>query len=149
MRIHLEPGDQPLPEVSESRLRALLQAIFAREGRSLELSFLICGDERMSEIHEHSHGDPETTDVIAFDLSGDGPPAEAGEDLDGEIVINAELAARMGAELGHGAEAELLFYAAHGVLHLLGWEDGSDGERQAMHDRQRECLRAIGVEVAS
>ena len=133
--------------IDEALLERLAETIFAREGRSLRVSIVVVDDETIAAIHDESMGDPSVTDVIAFDLSGEGSPEDCEDDVDGEIIVNADLAQREAAERGHAPEAELLFYVAHGLLHLLGHDDATPGERTAMHAKQREYLSAVGVTV--
>ena len=146
MAIHFESRciDIAPPLVDE-----LMAAIASGEGEALRLSIIVVGDERMAEIHGVSHGDPTPTDVISFDLRGDGPGEECPEDIDGELIVNAELALREAESRGHEAEAELLFYVAHGALHLLGYDDQDDDSRARMHSLQRRYVLEIGVEVQS
>jgi probable rRNA maturation factor len=77
------------------------------------------------------------TDVLSFLLdSGSGW-------LDGEIVISADTAASQAPQYDSSAEAELLLYVIHGVLHLVGYEDTTPSERKRMLARQRRYLRRL------
>ena len=76
------------------------------------------------------------TDVISFPL---------GTDLLGELVISAEFAVGEAAKRKIPVEEELLRYVAHGILHLLGYDDHDPADRAAMWARQeRELSRALG-----
>ncbi len=44
-------------------------------------------------------------------------------------------------EYGHSVEQELNRLVVHGLLHLLGYDDQSQAERQKMWDRQEAILR--------
>jgi probable rRNA maturation factor len=144
MLITIEDESVPL---DPKRAEALAAAIFAGEGERLRVSVVVIDDEAMAELHGQTHDDPTTTDVISFDLRGDGPGEDCPDDVDGELVVNGPMAAREAAERGHGAEAELLFYVAHGLLHLLGHDDQTDADREQMHALQRHYLSAIGISV--
>ena len=144
--LQLTIDDLSVP-VDEDLWRRLVRSILTGEARTLRISVVVVGDETIAQIHEESMGDPSVTDVIAFDLAGDGPMEGCDEDVDGEILVNAQLAVREAAEQGHSPEAELLFYVAHGLLHLLGFDDSTDAERLAMHRKQAEYLAAVGVFV--
>ena len=76
------------------------------------------------------------TDVLSFPL---------GTDLVGELVISAEYAAGEAARRGIPVEEELLRYVAHGILHLLGYDDHRPSDRARMWKRQeRELRKALG-----
>ncbi|HEV3029381.1 MAG TPA: rRNA maturation RNase YbeY [Planctomycetota bacterium] len=67
------------------------------------------------------------TDVISFPL---------GTDLIGELVISAEYASTEARSRKIPVEEELLRYVAHGILHLLGYDDHRPRDRAAMWKRQ-------------
>ncbi|OGO06101.1 MAG: rRNA maturation RNase YbeY, partial [Chloroflexi bacterium RBG_13_56_8] len=45
--------------------------------------------------------------------------------------------------LGHSVAQELAILVIHGCLHLLGYDDVSEENRQKMWARQEEILRSI------
>jgi len=74
------------------------------------------------------------TDVISFPLDSD---------LVGELVISAEYAVAEAAKREIPVEEELLRYVAHGILHLLGYDDHRPADRKRMWARQERELRKI------
>jgi len=65
----------------------------------------------------------------------------SGEPLElGDIVISLESAARQAAAAGTSLEAELLFLASHGLLHLLGWDHPDEASLAAMLSRQEALI---------
>jgi probable rRNA maturation factor len=128
-------------------LERLAAEVFRGEGRTLRVSLCLVGEAEIHEVNreflEHDH----PTDVIAFDLRGEGPGGP--EDVDGEIIVNLDLARTEGNRRGHGAHAELLLYVAHGLLHLLGHDDATSAERERMMGLQRRYLDALGVHIDS
>jgi len=74
------------------------------------------------------------TDVLSFPLDSD---------LVGELVISAEYAVGEAAKRKIPVEEELLRYVAHGVLHLLGYDDHRPADRKRMWARQERELRRI------
>ncbi|QDU72298.1 rRNA maturation RNase YbeY [Mucisphaera calidilacus] len=104
------------------------------------LSVVFVGDEAMAQLHGKYLDDPTTTDVMTFDLreTEEGP-------IDGELVICVDEATREADSCGHGVERELLLYAVHGLLHLLGYDDHDPEQAQIMHTEEDRLLRAIGV----
>ena len=54
-------------------------------------------------------------------------------------------AARRSRDLEHPVEHELLLYAIHGVLHVLGHDDHDPAAFERMHAEEDRILEAIGV----
>ena len=127
--------------IDEDALQRVERAGFEGEGASLAVSVVVVGDEESRRVNHAHLGHDYETDVIAFDLTGD--QVEPGPE--GEIYVNADLAAREALERGHDPFSELAFYVAHGLLHLLGYDDASDAERAHLHSLQRRYLEVAGV----
>jgi len=145
----------PRPDVR--RLKSHLLAAITQLGVSLEdLTIIIVNDEKMSDLHLRYTGVEGTTDALTFDLS-DEPPLPLGEGrgegttargarlLEGEIYICHDEALRQAAARGHDVQHELLLYALHGVLHLMGYDDHEPADHKAMHAEEDRVLQAIGV----
>jgi probable rRNA maturation factor len=125
----------PLPSALLDRL---VEAILEGEGRRGEFSLAIVGDAEIRRLNRRYLGHDHATDVLAFFLAEE-------EEEGGEVVVSAETARREGERRGHGARAELLLYVAHGILHLLGYDDRTDAERKAMNARAAGYVRRVGV----
>jgi probable rRNA maturation factor len=108
--------------------------------QALRLGVIVTGDEYMAQLHGTYCGDHQTTDVLTFDLSEGGSAT-----VEGEIYICLDEARRRAAERGHAPRLELLLYAVHGLLHLLGHEDHSPRGFAQMHRKEDAVLQAIGV----
>lgn len=99
-----------------------------------DLIFILTGDETMLEINRKFLNHDYHTDVISFDLS------EAGE-VQGEIYLGFETICRNAALYGNGIKEELLRVMIHGTLHLCGYLDGSETEREEMFTRQEQLVK--------
>lgn len=115
-------------------LRALpLCAVHSADGvyalRSLEeVVVSLVSDRRIAQIHRDFMNIPGATDVITFEH--------------GEIIISAQTAMRCAGEYGHSTLEEAALYAVHGMLHLNGFLDGTDDQRQVMHALQERIWLA-------
>ena len=78
--------------------------------------------------------------MLTFDLRDD-----ADADLEGDVALCVDEAARRAAERGHPVRDEVLLYAVHGLLHLLGEDDHTPADYARMHAREDALLTAIGV----
>lgn len=118
-------------------------AALERLGAGGEVRVRLVADAEMAAAHERHCGVAGTTDVITFDLTS-GASARGGE-LDVDLLVCVDEAERQSVARGHGLRAEVLLYIVHGVLHCLGHDDHEEDDAAAMHAREDEVLRAIGV----
>ncbi len=61
----------------------------------------------------------------------------------GEIVVSAETALREARARGIEPQEELLRYAIHGLLHILGYDDRTPSERRRMRALERRYLKRL------
>jgi probable rRNA maturation factor len=100
------------------------------------LSITFTGDEDIARINRESLGGKGPTDVIAFDLTEEGLPLERV----GDVYISLETASANSERFKVSRDEELLRLVVHGVLHVLGHEDGSTRERREMEKLQEEIV---------
>ncbi len=62
----------------------------------------------------------------------------------GDIVISWPTVQRQASEAGHNARYELFYLVAHGVLHLIGYDDHSEAGYAAMVAIQEAVLLSLG-----
>ena len=129
------PGGRRILEADLRRLAALAAA---RARRDLQLSVAVVDDAAMQTVNRESLGHDYPTDVLCF-------PMEQAPVLVGELLLSADTARREAAARGHPAYHELLLYAVHGVLHLLGYDDHDPGARRRMRRAERTALAALGI----
>jgi len=93
----------------------------------------------MQELNRQWRGTDETTDVLSFP-AGDYPGSPLGD-----IAISVPFAARQAASRGIPLELELAYLAAHGLLHLLAFEDATDDGRDQMIREMNRIAQAAGL----
>jgi len=126
----------------------LLKALKLLKVPSAELSVVIVTDRKIHSLNRLYLAHDHPTDVITFDLSdGRGLRGEKRTAIDGEIIVSATTAFRVSKELGILPMAELVLYAVHGILHLLGYDDHSASERKAMRRKEQDVMRALGFQM--
>jgi probable rRNA maturation factor len=108
-----------------------------------QINLAIVDDERMAQWHQQYCGQPGTTDVLTFDLRDE--PGGIETPVEGDIVLCIEEAARQAQNRGHDTRLELLLYAVHGLLHLLGEDDHDPADYEKMHQREDELLKRAGL----
>lgn len=134
--LHTDDTDPPLVGWLDDQLTkaAELSGVSAAT-----LSLAVVDDEEMAQLHEQYAGVPGTTDVLTFDL------ADADSDtIEGDIIVCLDEAKRQATKRGHPIRHELLLYAVHGLLHLLGEDDHDQADYQRMHAREDALLEQLG-----
>lgn len=123
----------------ERELRRAVAAACAVGRRAVpSLSIAVVGDRRMRRLNRDYHGVDSTTDVLAF------PLADERGGADGEIVVCAAVARREARRRGLDPTTELLLYAVHGTLHLLGEDDRARAAARRMRRLETAALARIG-----
>lgn len=148
MEISVESDPQLEGEVDREHLRELVMGT-VKEGRLREpttIGLLITNDDTIRELNLRYRGQDSLTDVLAFP-HGEGsdgfvsPPSEPPHL--GDVVVSFPRAVAQAAEHGHSVEEELDRLVVHGVLHLLGYDDESKEEREAMWTRQEAMVQTF------
>jgi probable rRNA maturation factor len=119
-----------------------------------ELSLRLTGDRDMQAFNRDYRHQDKPTDVLAFAaLETEIPTTEEWPISQplylGDIVISVETAQVQAQRAGHSLEVELAWLAAHGLLHLLGWDHPDEVQLQDMLDRQEALLHTVGITLAS
>jgi probable rRNA maturation factor len=114
-------------------------------GGAWDISIVFAGDDELQRLHRDYLNDDTPTDIMTFPNEPDDGEWFGGESgaSGGDIAISVDRASEQCVDEGWDASRELLFLVAHGVLHLLGWDDSTPESRVAMLDRQREILRDL------
>lgn len=151
-QIHLSNLQSQL-KIDESAIQKVVETTLAAEQVDrAELVLAIVDDERIHEVNREHLDHDYPTDVISFlyDAIPSGRAHRelrgAGLSLDGELVISAETAIREAAEYGWQPFDELTLYIVHGTLHLCGYDDQSDAERDLMRQRETAILQKFDIE---
>ncbi|HWV34002.1 MAG TPA: rRNA maturation RNase YbeY [Thermomicrobiales bacterium] len=137
----------PLPEaVSEEAITSLVDHVLRAEhaGGRWSLGFQFTSDPEMQRMHLEFMGLDSPTDIMTFpyeaeDWSEGGSPLGVDE-AGGDIVISVDRARDHAEDADWDVADEQFFLVCHGMLHLVGWDDASDGDRAAMLDRQRTLM---------
>jgi probable rRNA maturation factor len=119
-------------------------ALAARSRRGLplrDMSIALVNDARMAELHQEFMSIPGPTDVLTFPLDHDA----RGRVTSGEVVICVPYARRIAKERKIPADREVLLYAIHGMLHLLGYDDRNPAAYRTMHRTEDELLTKLGI----
>lgn len=104
-----------------------------------ELSVTFVDDAEMEELHIKWMDEPGTTDVLSFPM--DMPEGKHDAVTLGDIVIDPIVAANQAASAGHSTEHEIYILAAHGLLHILGYDHADKDEEKIMFELQETIVK--------
>ncbi|MEM7576870.1 MAG: rRNA maturation RNase YbeY [Planctomycetota bacterium] len=116
----------PLPRIGDHRITVAL-----------------LDDDAMADLHLKFTQVPGTTDVLTFDHK-DQPGNFTAEGLDADLALGRDVAVREAGNRPHNARTELLLYAVHGLLHLLGYDDHDPAAYEKMHAAEDQLLQQLG-----
>jgi probable rRNA maturation factor len=124
------------PDIVPGDLRSLTEHALHAEGATgpWDVTVAVVDDVRLQALHREFMGIDEPTDIMTF--PSDNPYGPAG----GELVISLDHAMTHASEWGLSPADEIRFLVSHGLLHLLGWRDETDAQRQQMLHRQQELI---------
>jgi probable rRNA maturation factor len=134
---------QRLAPLDRKSLRALCSALLARHGAQAGLSLCFVDNAAIRQLNAQYLGRDEATDVLAFPL-GEGPEEDR---VLGEIVVSVEKALDEARRRDIPADAEIALYTAHGLLHLLGYDDHEPDATRRMRDAERQALAEAGLSI--
>jgi len=151
----IEIADQQTAlSIEEGKLRDVVSHLLAEEQvREAEISIALVDNATIRELNVQYLQHDYDTDVLSFLLEADPPepvpsadsahpaPRGAGRALSGEVIVSTEMAIQMAADYDWSPEDELVLYLVHGLLHLCGYDDLTEPERDVMRAREREILR--------
>lgn len=148
----------PTFRIDETQLlTALHYGLQVERVRSAVLSLTVVDNPTIQRLNREHLQHDYPTDVISFQLdwtAGDGIGAAPSQmptersvhaNIEGEIVVNADIAAEMAGQCGWSTNAELTLYAVHGMLHICGYDDQTNDEKEIMRAREQAILLGMGL----
>lgn len=115
------------------------------ENDSPSLSIRITDDAEMQDLNLRFRGIDKITDVLSFD--GDFIDPDLESRYLGDVVISYPRAEDQANSRGHTTAEELQLLVIHGVLHLLGYDHGTETEKKKMWSLQGKVLEKIGITI--
>lgn len=133
---------QRLVPIRRREIEQAVRGVLRREGCARDVEIVFVDYDEIRSVNRRFLGRRGITDVIAFPLaeSFDGP----GGSILGEVVVCVEKAVAEAKRRRLPVEREVLLYAVHGVLHLLGYDDHAPADIRKMRAAESEALRSAG-----
>jgi probable rRNA maturation factor len=127
--------------VPTDQVRALLTMSLAqlKLNPECEVNLVFVDENEMTELHIKWMDEPGPTDVLSFPMDMPENPNDAV--TLGDIVIAPTVAARQAATAGHSAVHEIYILAAHGLLHILGYDHANKEDEKVMFALQEDLVK--------
>jgi len=135
MSISLYVEEIDFEVINERELIEWLSNIINFHSKSLEnINYIFCSDDYLLEINQQFLNHDFYTDILTFDSS------EEPEKIEADIFISIERVYE-NAKLNNSTfQDELHRVMAHGLLHLIGYDDKTDEEKKVMREKETWCL---------
>ena len=112
-----------------------IKQIVSAEKKNLDrLVLIFCNDEELLKINREFLRHDTLTDIITFDYT-------EGKVISGEIYISLDRIKENAKKFKVSEKEELIRVMAHGLLHLCGYKDKTNKEKEQMKKKENKCLR--------
>ena len=104
-----------------------------------EVNLVFVDITEMTELHIKWMDEGGPTDVLSFPMD---IPADESEAVTlGDIVISPVVAAQQAGTAGHSTDHEIFILAAHGLLHILGYDHADTDDEKIMFALQEDLVK--------
>ena len=119
----------------KKKIRLLVKEICKKEKIDLSfLNYIFCTDEYLLKINQKHLNHNFLTDIITFDFS------ESNNTAEGDLYISVERVEDNAKKYKVLFLEELIRVVIHGLLHLIGYKDGSEKEKKRMRSLENKYL---------
>ena len=111
-----------------------------RRSKDIDIEVIFVDDPAIKKLNKTYKKTDRTTDVLSFGL-------DAGvfgiKKLVGSIFISLDTARSNAERFGTSFEEEVVLYVIHGILHLVGYDDGTRAEIRRMRAEEKRILERV------
>lgn len=127
-------------QISQSQFKKWLVKVAKSEGKSVgTINYVFCNDSYLLGVNQKYLNHDTYTDIITFDNS-------SGDFISADIYISSERVTENALINNVDFINELLRVVVHGLLHLCGYKDKTDDQRQLMRLKEDEKTTLFHVE---
>jgi probable rRNA maturation factor len=136
---------QRTKKINSRFLRQIVAALLAElKIENAELGIRVVSAREMARVNWQFLQHEGSTDVITFDYLPPGPQTQnPRRHIHGELFICVDDAIKQAKEFGTSWQSEIVRYAVHGVLHLLGHDDLQPDLRREMKREENRLRRRL------
>ena len=153
-RLLCEEDEFPLENVQA--LENALQG-FVQTDVTLGVEILFVDGDEIQRLNREMRSIDKVTDVLSFPaldgikgkaIKAKDHPFEIDEEgilTLGSIVVCCDRAKEQAEEYGHSYDRELHYLLVHGIMHCLGYDHMTDGEKSEMREKEEYILGKLGI----
>jgi rRNA maturation RNase YbeY len=129
----------PFKVSNPNKIKRWVLQSFENEGfnQKIDLNIVFCTDDELLEINKEYLNHDFYTDIITFPIEEDEYILEA------EIYISIDRVLENATSLNLSSQVELHRVIIHGVLHLCGYNDSTNQQKQTMRERESYYLSLL------
>ena len=117
----------------------ITRVVLDEGNKIVRLSYVFCDDNYLLKLNQEFLDHNTLTDILTFPYSDE-------EGRKGEIYISVERVQDNAKALNIPFDDELKRVMIHGVLHLLGYTDGTAQDKRIMRAKEEEKIKMFHVE---
>lgn len=119
--------------INRRALAAITERLLIISGsRCRDFSLVLVDDQMMAQLNQQFHATAGPTDVLTFDY-----------ETSAEVIISVNQARANARAFGSDTACELVLYVAHGLLHLVGYNDHNARDRATMRAAEKRLLKQL------
>ncbi len=134
-------NDQNSLSINPQKVEQVIIQILEKEGCICdEVTIHFVDNATICDLHSRFFNDPSPTDCISFPMDEEEDPFYR---VLGEVFVCPETAIKYANEHNVNPYLETTLYVVHGMLHLLGYDDLEDQDRQLMRQAEAKHLEIL------
>ena len=135
MAVHFFYEDTSFRLTNEENTRLWIKLVLDQHnGKAKNVNYIFCSDQYLLKINQEYLNHNTYTDIITFENT-----EETGK-LEADIFISIERVKENAQKLASNSDSELHRVIIHGVLHLLGFNDKTEADKNRMREKEDACL---------
>lgn len=119
------------------------EIILSKNYKVGDISYILAGDEYVLDINKTYLSHDYYTDIITFDTSDYDKLSAKSARISADIFISLDTVKANAAEYGADFSTELYRVMAHGILHLIGFDDHTAEQKLLMRQAEDNALSML------
>jgi len=123
------------------KIKEWIKEVIYSEGKDLgDINYIFTSDKYLLKINKEYLNHNYFTDIITFNYN-------EGNSIDGEIYISIDRVQENSIEYSDSFWKEFFRVMVHGILHLLGYDDGNEKVEKVMRKKEDFYLKILYTEI--
>lgn len=148
LRLEFQRSEADWPETVFSRCAEIADAIahvIELDDGDASATVMMATDARVQELNAQFRAKDAPTNVLSFPNAEHPDTPETDGRYLGDVILAAETIAREAVAQSKSIEHHTVHLIVHGILHLFGYDHGTDAEGEAMERVEIRVLERLGV----